>query len=104
LEFIVYIVVVVVSGLLVGALARLALPGRDPMSLFQTMLVGVGGSLAAGLLAALLFGSNGAGILLSVLAATVIVYVIRRSRGGTLTQPAPSGGLGSERERRGLFR
>jgi uncharacterized membrane protein YeaQ/YmgE (transglycosylase-associated protein family) len=103
-EFIVYIIVVAVSGLLVGALARLALPGRDPMSLFQTMLVGVGGSLAAGLLAALLFGSNGAGILLSVLAATVIVYVIRRSRGGTLTQPAPSSGLGRERERRGLFR
>jgi hypothetical protein len=31
---------------------------------------------------------NGAGIVLSVLVSTVIVYVIRRSRGGTLTEPA----------------
>ena len=42
-----YIIALCLSGLIVGALARLALPGRDPMSIFQTMLVGIAGSLAA---------------------------------------------------------
>jgi uncharacterized membrane protein YeaQ/YmgE (transglycosylase-associated protein family) len=84
-----YIIALVVSGLIVGALARLALPGRDPMSLFQTMLVGIAGSLAAGIAFALLFHRNGGGILVSVLFSTGIVYMIRRARGGTLTRPAP---------------
>jgi uncharacterized membrane protein YeaQ/YmgE (transglycosylase-associated protein family) len=83
----VYLVLIAVTGLVVGALARLALPGPDPMSLLQTMLVGIGGSLAAGLVSLLVFGRNGGGILLSVLFAALIVYLIRRSRGGSLTEP-----------------
>ena len=98
-----YIIALAVTGLIVGALARLALPGRDPMSLLQTMLVGIAGSFAAGLLYAALFHRNGGGILLSVLFSTAIVYAIRRSRGGSLTQPAPRDGLLGDR-RRGLFR
>jgi uncharacterized membrane protein YeaQ/YmgE (transglycosylase-associated protein family) len=100
LSLIGYIIALAITGLFVGALARLALPGRDPLSLFQTMLVGIAGSFAAGLLYALLFHRNGGGILLSVLFSTAIVYAIRRSRGGTLTRPAPHEGfLG---RRRGL--
>ncbi len=82
-----YLILVALSGLIVGALARLALPGRDPMGLFTTMLVGIAGSLAAGLVYAVLFHRNGGGILLSVLFSTAIVYLIRRSRGGSLTRP-----------------
>jgi uncharacterized membrane protein YeaQ/YmgE (transglycosylase-associated protein family) len=89
LSLIVYIIALLFTGLVVGALARLALPGRDPMSVFQTILVGVAGSFAAGLLYAVLFHRNGGGILLSVLFSMGIVYAIRRSRGGTLTEPAP---------------
>ena len=93
-----YIIALAFTGLIVGALARLALPGRDPMSIFQTMLVGVAGSFAAGLLYAVLFHRNGGGILLSVLFSTAIVYAIRRSRGGSLTRPAPREGVfGSRR-------
>jgi hypothetical protein len=51
------------------------------MTLTQTMLVGIAGSLAAGLLSLLLFhGRHGGGILLSVLFAAGIVYLIRRLR------------------------
>jgi uncharacterized membrane protein YeaQ/YmgE (transglycosylase-associated protein family) len=82
-----YLILLAVGGLFVGALARLALPGRDPMSLFQTMLVGIAGSFAAGLVYWLVFDRNGGGIVLSVLFATLIVYLIRRSRGGSLTDP-----------------
>jgi uncharacterized membrane protein YeaQ/YmgE (transglycosylase-associated protein family) len=87
LSVIAYIVLLFVTGLLVGALARLALPGRDPMTLLQTALVGIAGSFLAGLVWALLFHRNGGGILLSVLFSTAIVYAIRRSRGGDLTRP-----------------
>ena len=43
------------TGLIVGALARLVLPGRDPMSIFETMLVGIAGTLIAGLITYYLF-------------------------------------------------
>ena len=90
-----YIIGLAITGLIVGALARLALPGRDPMSLFQTMLVGIAGSLAAGLLFyAITDERSAAGLIPSVLVSTGIVYLIRRSRGGTLTQPAPHDRLG----------
>ena len=94
MSLIVYIIVLLFTGLIVGALARLALPGRDPMGIMATIGVGLAGSFLAGLVSALVFGRNGAGILLSVLFSTVIVYVIRRSRGGTLTEPGTGGRLG----------
>jgi uncharacterized membrane protein YeaQ/YmgE (transglycosylase-associated protein family) len=87
MSIIVFLIVIAVSGLFVGALARLALPGKDPMSIGETMLVGIAGSIAAGLVGWALFGRNGGSIVLSVLFATGIVYVIRRSRGGSLTDP-----------------
>ena len=98
-----YIISLAVVGLIVGALARLALPGRDPMSLLQTMLVGIAGSFLAGLVYAVLFNRNGGGIVLAVLFATGIVYLIRRSRGGTLTRPAGHGAVDAGHRNAGLF-
>lgn len=49
-----FIIAVAVTGAIVGGLARLALPGPDPMSIGQTILVGIGGSLGAGLIVRLL--------------------------------------------------
>jgi uncharacterized membrane protein YeaQ/YmgE (transglycosylase-associated protein family) len=81
MSLIVYLIVLAFTGLIVGALARLALPGRDPMTIPQTILVGMAGSFAAGLLALLIFGGrNGGGIVLSVAFATLFVWLIRRSR------------------------
>ena len=81
----------ILVGLVVGALARLALPGPDPMGIGTTIAIGIGGSLAAGLVARLLFNRN-AGFLLSFIFAVLIVYFVRRSRGGGLTDPgAPRG-------------
>ncbi len=88
MSLIVYLLVLIVTGLIVGGLARLALPGRDPMSLPQTALLGIVGSLIAGLAVRLITGgAAGAGILLSVLVSTVLMYLVRRRRGGTLTDP-----------------
>ena len=88
MSIIVYLILLVVSGLIVGALGRLALPGKDPMSIPMTIGVGLAASFAAGLLTWAIFGRGGGGIILSVLFATGIVYLIRRSRGGRLTEPA----------------
>jgi uncharacterized membrane protein YeaQ/YmgE (transglycosylase-associated protein family) len=83
-----YLVALVIGGLIVGALARLALPGKDPMTVWQTMLVGIGGSFAAGLIVRVVAGPHyTAGFLASLVCATVIVYIVRRSRGGSLTDP-----------------
>jgi uncharacterized membrane protein YeaQ/YmgE (transglycosylase-associated protein family) len=81
MTLIVYLILLAVTGLIVGALARLALPGRDPMSIPQTMLVGIAGSFTAGLVSLALFhGRHGGGLLLSVLFATLFVWLVRRSR------------------------
>lgn len=90
MEVIVYLLVLLVTGLVVGALGRLVIPGPDPMSILQTALLGIAGSFVAGLLWwAITDERSGGGILLSVLVAAAIVYLIRRSRGGTLTEPGP---------------
>lgn len=76
-----FIIAIAISGLIVGALGRLLLPGRDPMSIFQTMLVGVVGSLAAGLISYYAFDRDeGPGFLLSVVCAVLIVFAIRNLR------------------------
>jgi uncharacterized membrane protein YeaQ/YmgE (transglycosylase-associated protein family) len=97
-----YIVSLVVVGLIVGAFARLALPGRDPMSIPQTILVGIAGSMLGGIVMYLITGGRyyGGGWLVSLVFATLIVYVIRRRRGGGLTDPGPGirpGPFGSRR-------
>ncbi len=84
----VYLVLLAVSGLIVGALGRLALPGPDPMSIAMTILIGLAGSFIGGLFVLLVTGGrNAGGIVVSVAGATLIVYLMRRRRGGSLTDP-----------------
>jgi uncharacterized membrane protein YeaQ/YmgE (transglycosylase-associated protein family) len=83
-----YLIALAVGGLIIGAFARLALPGKDPMTIPQTMLVGIGGILGATLWYAITGGRYyGGGFLISLVFAALIVYFIRRSRGGGLTDP-----------------
>lgn len=89
MDVIAYLFLLALSGLAIGALARLLLIGPDPMSLLETMLAGIGGSLIAGLIAYYLFDRNtGPGLLLSVICAMGIVYAVRKYR--QRTQPPPT--------------
>jgi uncharacterized membrane protein YeaQ/YmgE (transglycosylase-associated protein family) len=91
MEVIGYIIALALSGLVIGALARLLLPGRDPMSLLETMLAGIGGSLIAGLIAYYAFDrEEGPGLILSLICTVLIVYAIRKFR--QRTEPAPARG------------
>lgn len=70
-------------GLIAGALARLLVPGRDPMSLLATVLLGVVGSMIGGFLASLLFQGRlelrPVGILGSVIGAIIALLIYRAS-------------------------
>ena len=87
MSLIAYLLLLLLSGLIVGALARLALPGKDPLTLWQTILVGWVGSFAAGLVSLLAFDRDYVGITLSILGATIVMYLVRRRRGGGLLDP-----------------
>ncbi|TCJ33140.1 MULTISPECIES: GlsB/YeaQ/YmgE family stress response membrane protein [unclassified Parafrankia] len=82
----------IVLGLIAGAVARLVVPGRDPMGIPGTVLLGIVGSFIGGLLGYVLFGhdlSEGAlqpsGIIGSIIGAIVALLVWRavHSRGHT---------------------
>jgi uncharacterized membrane protein YeaQ/YmgE (transglycosylase-associated protein family) len=88
MSLLLYLILLAVTGLFIGALARLALPGPDPMSIFQTILLGLAGNFIAGIIVWLVWKHAAPGILLSVLCSSVILYFIRRRRGGDLTHPS----------------
>ena len=77
-----FIIIVALSGLIVGALGRLAIPGPNPMSIGMTILVGVGGSFIGGIVGNVLFHRAG-GLILSVLGAALIVYLMQRRQHAT---------------------
>jgi uncharacterized membrane protein YeaQ/YmgE (transglycosylase-associated protein family) len=79
MSLIAFLILLAVVGLVVGALARLLLPGRDPMGIWMTISVGLLGSFAAGLFSWYVLNRHGAGLLLSVLFTMVILFVMRRT-------------------------
>lgn len=77
-----YLILLATSGLIVGALGRLAIPGPNPMSVPMTILVGIGGSLIGGLVGNVLFSRSG-GLILAVLGAALIVWLMEKRRVGS---------------------
>jgi uncharacterized membrane protein YeaQ/YmgE (transglycosylase-associated protein family) len=75
--FLFLILLLAVSGLIVGGLARLALPGPDPMGILATIGLGLAGSFVGGLIAYLFMGRSG-GIIFSILGAILLLYLYRR--------------------------
>ena len=71
------LVVLIVGGFLIGGLARLAVPGPDPMPLWLTVAIGLGGSLIGGLVAYAILGRSG-GFLFGYAGAVLLVILYRR--------------------------
>lgn len=70
-----------IVGLVVGAIAKLLMPGRDPGGIIVTMLLGVAGAFLAGFLGRS-FGwydnpGEGAGIIASVIGAMILLLIYR---------------------------
>jgi uncharacterized membrane protein YeaQ/YmgE (transglycosylase-associated protein family) len=72
-----FILALILGGLVIGALARLALPGPDPMGIPATIGLGLGGSLIGGIIGRVLFGRPG-GFILALLGAILLLYLYRR--------------------------
>ena len=88
---IVYLILLFVLGLFVGAVARLLLPGPDPMSVPMTALVGICGTFSAGLFSWYVLHRHGAGLVLSVLFSMLVVWIYRRSHRGGYVGRGPLG-------------
>lgn len=83
------LVITIVVGLIVGAIARLILPGDQKMGWIMTCLLGIGGSLGAGYVGqALGFYAVGqpAGWIASVVGALVLLFVVGKLRSRAPTQ------------------
>ena len=78
MTFISFLISLVITGLLVGALGRLAIPGPNPMSIGLTIAVGIGGAFVGGFVAFLIGASVYVAFVLEVLAAAGIVYLMQR--------------------------
>ena len=91
LAMLIFIIGLIVWGFIVGGLARLSLPGPDPMPWYATIGLGLGGSLIGGILARLLIGTAG-GLIFAFLGAVLLLYLYRRfvqGRGITGPDAAP---------------
>jgi uncharacterized membrane protein YeaQ/YmgE (transglycosylase-associated protein family) len=69
-----------IGGLVIGALARLVVPGPNPIGFWWTVLCGVGGSLIGGSIGHALFRSWFFVFGLEVLAAAVLVAFVTKRR------------------------
>jgi uncharacterized membrane protein YeaQ/YmgE (transglycosylase-associated protein family) len=82
------IVSLIIIGLIAGALARLLVPGRDPIGIPGTILLGVVGSFIGGFLGYVLFHKDGdegyfqpSGIVGSIIGAVIALLLYRHFAG-----------------------
>lgn len=85
------ILYLLVIGVVAGYLARLLVPGKDPMSFFQTVALGITGSFIGGVLGYVIFNHDldegalqASGVIGSILGAVIALLILRavsRDRG-----------------------
>jgi uncharacterized membrane protein YeaQ/YmgE (transglycosylase-associated protein family) len=82
-----FIVVLLIIGLIAGAVARLVVPGRDPLGLLGTIVLGVVGSFIGGFVANLVeyhtlsvHQFHFTGILWSIVGAIILLVLLRVAR------------------------
>jgi uncharacterized membrane protein YeaQ/YmgE (transglycosylase-associated protein family) len=75
-----HMLITLIVGLVVGALAKLVMPGKDPGGVLITMLLGVAGAFIASLLGRSLGWytvGEGPGIIASVVGAVILLAIYR---------------------------
>jgi uncharacterized membrane protein YeaQ/YmgE (transglycosylase-associated protein family) len=74
------ILLTIIVGAIVGALAKLVMPGRDPGGIIVTILLGIAGSFVAGMLGHAVGwyeAGEGPGIIASILGAIILLAIYR---------------------------
>ena len=70
-----------IFGIIVGAIAKLLMPGRDPGGLLVTMLLGIAGAVVAGFIGRALGWyepGEAAGFIMATLGAILLLFVYRK--------------------------
>jgi uncharacterized membrane protein YeaQ/YmgE (transglycosylase-associated protein family) len=70
-----------VIGLIIGALAKFLMPGKDPGGIIITMLLGIAGSMVAGYLGRVIGfyePGQGAGLIMSVIGSILLLFIYRK--------------------------
>ena len=70
-----------IFGVIVGAIAKLLMPGRDPGGLLVTMLLGIAGALVAGFIGRALGwyeAGEAAGFIMATVGAILLLFVYRK--------------------------
>lgn len=82
-----------IIGLVAGGLARLMVPGRQPMGLLLTMVLGLVGSLIGGFVSSLIFGYDPrdpgfhtGGLIMSTLGAIAVLAIYLRTTRARITR------------------
>ena len=82
-----FIIVLLIVGFIVGAIARLLMPGRDPLGILGTIVLGVAGSFMGGFLQNLIefhtlsvTSFHRVGLIGSVIGAWVLLLLLRLTR------------------------
>jgi uncharacterized membrane protein YeaQ/YmgE (transglycosylase-associated protein family) len=105
-----FVLAILFSGLVTGSLARLAIPGPDPMPIWLTLAIGLSGSIVGAVVGRALFGDSGYVVsFLSFGVAIALVagyrrFVQRRPVFGAGAYAFPERGLGVEQQRERLQR
>lgn len=73
------IIMTCVIGLIIGVIAKLLMPGKDPGGCIVTIIIGLVGSWIGGVIARLLFTDNGMGpgLIMSVIGAMILLWIYR---------------------------
>lgn len=87
------IIATIVIGLVVGAIAKLLMPGKDPGGCIITILLGIAGSFIGTFIGRAIFGANYvAGWIVSVLGAMLLLFIYRLVVGKRGGGPGPTVG------------
>ncbi|HEY3356839.1 MAG TPA: GlsB/YeaQ/YmgE family stress response membrane protein [Polyangia bacterium] len=76
-----HILWMLIIGLIVGAIAKLIMPGRDPGGIIVTILLGIAGSFLAGFIGRAVgwyrTPGSGPGIVMSIIGAVILLGIYR---------------------------
>ena len=69
----------IIMGLIVGALAKWIMPGRDPGGIFVTIGLGLAGSFVGGIIGSIIgVGGSIGSLVLAVVGALLLLYLYRK--------------------------
>ena len=72
-----------IAGAVIGVVARLLLPGRQPIGMILTVVLGIAGALAGGALAELILDNWVVNFILGVAVAALLIAAVAKAQSGS---------------------